>query len=219
MPPGSSLTLNSLQLLNKTEKISARYILYLLFHLCVKFCICGIKITPGSTTAAAPALAPQVCLSSLLFILCNRFKLLLATRVFLQTGTWPLSSHRSAENDSLGVKAAASAETGASCPLEDAAAVSPKEREWILPCRVCRGTSQAICHSRHVSVCVWGGGAMGWQGNGHIVIPPGIIRPLPIGPEESVDSKQVPPMVSTDHQIVEYIHIRMFCNLFSDYLI
>lgn len=163
MPPGSSLTLNSLQLLNKTEKISARYILYLLFHLCVKFCICGIKITPGSTTAAAPALAPQVCLSSLLFILCNRFKLLLATRVFLQTGTWPLSSQR-AENDSLGVKAAASAETGASCPLEDAAAVSPKEREWILPCRVCRGTSQAICHSRHVSVCVWGGGGDGMTG-------------------------------------------------------
>lgn len=196
MPPGSSLTLNSLQLLgckyllNKTEKISACYILYLLFHLCVNFCICGIKMTTGSATAAAaaPALAPQVRLNSLLFILCNRFKLVLATRVFLQTGTRPSSSHRRAENDSLGVKAAASAEAGASCPLEDSAAVSPKEREWILPCRVCKGTSQAICHSRHVSVCVFGGGGMGWQGNGHIVIPPGIIQPLFIGPEESVEA-------------------------------
>lgn len=162
MPPGSGLTLNSLQLLgckhllNKTEKISAPYILYLPFHLRVDFCICEIKTAPGSTPAAAPGLAPQVRLDCLFFVLCNRFKLLLAARLFLQTGTWPPSSHWIAENDPLEVKAAADAETGASWPLEDSAAVSPQEREWILPCRVCRGTSQAICHSRHVSVCVWG---------------------------------------------------------------
>lgn len=65
MPPGNGLTLTALQLLrrnyllNKTEKILAHCALQqvLLFHLCMDFCLCGIKLTTGSTHTA-PSLAP-----------------------------------------------------------------------------------------------------------------------------------------------------------------
>lgn len=141
MPPGNSLTLTALQLLrsnyllNKTEELLAPCTLQqvLLFHLCMNFCICGIKLTSGSTPTA-PSLAPRVQ---------PAFPSKQERRHCL--------SHWKAENGSLAVNGP-NAETEASCPLEDSSAVSPEEREGILSCHVHRGTSQAICHSRHVSV-------------------------------------------------------------------
>lgn len=218
MPPGSSLTLNSLQLLgckhllSQTERISAPYILHLPFYLYGNFCICGIKTTPGSAPAAAPALAPRVHSNCLFFILRNRLTPLLASRVFPQTGTRPLSSHRRAEDNSLDVKAPAGAETGASWPLEDSAAVSPEQREWILPCRVCRGTSQAICHSRHVSVCVWrvGGWVTGkWSHRSFLQgsFGPSLLARRNRSMQMGRRCKQVPSVGSTERRIAELVHL------------
>lgn len=109
----------------------------LLLYLCMNFCICGIKLTPGSTLTA-PSLAPRV-----------------QPPFPSKQERRRCPSHRKAENGSLAVNGP-NAEAGASCPLEDSSAVSPEEREGILSCHAHRGTSQAICHSRHVSV--FGGG-------------------------------------------------------------
>lgn len=53
----------------------------------------------------------------------------------------------------------ASAETLGGVPSagQPRCSVSPGEREWTLSCHVHRGTSQAICHGKHVCVYVGGG--------------------------------------------------------------
>lgn len=77
--------------------------------------------------------------------------------------SWPLLGRW---DDSLEVKFPSSAETlrvlstGRLCCL-----ISPGEREWTLSCHVHRGTSQAICHGKHVceSVCLGEGMTEKWS--------------------------------------------------------